>query len=253
MTLSRLGKNNVYQWQSSSRPPAPQLNAVDVKLPPRKRLSLPMASFAWLGLLLIALVVLKVRSASARKLAIATILLLACAGVSSTFGHWETPDPFARVPQVSDTKAGAIFSSLHINTFRAFDYHKPGDIYEALKMSVAGELLNDLYQQIRRGLEMQEQGGAVSRIREVKILDGYKQPLPENDDADERGFQYRCRWTVNGTVEHWGHIHSRTNEYDGLFTIEPRNNKWKITKVDVLDERRVDFQIGLRGLEKTGG
>jgi hypothetical protein len=179
---------------------------------------------------------------------IVTVLLLSCSAVAWPYFRREITNTLVAVPQMSDEQAAAVFRRLHVNTFLAFDYHDEEDIYDALAKSVDGELLDDLYLQIRRGLEMQEQGGAVSRIREVKIIDGKKEPLPNHSDNDERGFQFRCRWTVNGTVEHWGHIHARTNEYKAVFAVQPRKNAWKITNVELLDEKRIKFETNLRGL-----
>ena len=95
---------------------------------------------------------------------------------------------------------------------------------------------------------MQEQGGAVSRIRAVTLLDGQAEPMGQPVRAGAKGFRYRCRWDVAGTVEHWGHIHSRTNQYEAVFDVEPRDATWKITDVEVLDEQRVKFETNLRGL-----
>ncbi len=101
---------------------------------------------------------------------------------------------------------------------------------------------------MRRGLEMQEQGGAVSRVREVVIEEGSQPPSPVEATHDARGFGFRCKWTVKGSVQHWGHLHSRTNQYVALFRVEPRDNAWKITKMEVLDEQRLKFETSLRGL-----
>ena len=97
---------------------------------------------------------------------------------------------------------------------------------------------------------MQEQGGAVSRIGEVAIVNGDLKPFPDqqrNGPSDGRGFGYQCRWNVAGTVEHWGHIHQRTNQYEALFTLEPVDNVWMVTKMELLDEKRVGFETRLRG------
>ena len=92
---------------------------------------------------------------------------------------------------------------------------------------------------------MQEQGGAVVRLRKITILSGEAKPLAK---GDSRGFAYKCRWTVAGTVEHWGHVHERTNQYVAEFTVEPIKNYWKITQMKILDEQRVNFETRLRGL-----
>lgn len=246
--LSRLGKKNVFEWRNPGHSAAPPLKQVDVTMPPRPHLSLPVLSFSFLLLLPLVLLTMKRRRAGLRSCLAATVTLGICAAAAWPFTRWETPHPFARPPRISDEQAEAIFASLHKNSYRAFDYRSEDDIYDALAKSTDGELLQDLYLQIRRGLEMQEQGGAVSRIREVKLLDGRQEPLPAGRQDSDRGFAYRCRWNVNGTVEHWGHIHARTNQYEAIFAVRPRDNAWKITDMELLDEKRVKFETTLRGL-----
>src|SRR5690606_18627483 len=113
------------------------------------------------------------------------------------------------------------------NLYRAFDFHQESDIYDALARSVDGPLLEELYLQVRKGLTMQEQGGAISRISDVKILLNDIRPTPARGN-EPPSFDLQCRWTVEGTVEHWGHIHARTNQYDALFYIAQRDGAWKI-------------------------
>jgi hypothetical protein len=164
------------------------------------------------------------------------------------YGRWELANPLASPPRVSEAQAQAVFAALHKNVYRAFDCRNESDVYDALAESVAGPLLRKLYLKVRRGLEMQEQGGAIARIQEVKILEGTRQPLPAGPARDRCGFGFQCRWTVSGTVEHWGHIHTRTNEYEAKFTVEPRDNVWKITSLEVLHEQRLKLETTLRGL-----
>ncbi len=248
-TLTRIGRQNTFEWQNPGRPPIPPLEQVDVVLPPRPVWSLPMVS---LGCLLVvpAVMVTLPRRQGATRLRGPLLVLLAGAAIAAwPFARWQLPSPLSPAPQLADDQAAAVFAALHKAAYRAFDYRAEEQVYDALAKSVDGPLLKDLYLEVRRGLQMQEQGGAVSKIREVKIVDGGKLPrerLPES--ADERGFAYHCRWTVAGTVEHWGHIHARTNEYEADFTVEPRDNAWKITSLDVQDERRVSFETSLRGL-----
>jgi hypothetical protein len=150
---------------------------------------------------------------------------------------------------LSEERASEVLEQLQKNVYRSFAYREEDAIYDALAKSVDGPLLKRLYLEVRRGLEMQEQGGAVSRIREMEIVEGKK--LPHSDGAtveDERGFAYESRWTVAGTVEHWGHIHSRTNAYQARFLVEPRGAAWKITDMEIKDEQRVSFETTVRGL-----
>jgi hypothetical protein len=147
---------------------------------------------------------------------------------------------------VSDTEARQVFEALHRNVYRAFEFGDENAVYDALACSVSGDLLEKLYLQIRKGLEMQEQGGAVSRIRGVELLEGDFQTTTATDELP--GFDYECDWTVNGTVEHWGHIHSRTNQYAARFKVSAIEGEWKITDVEVLDQKRLNFETKVRAL-----
>ena len=45
-----------------------------------------------------------------------------------------------------------------------------------------------------------------------------------------------------GTVGHWGHVHVRKNHYDATVTVETVDGAWKITALEILDEKRIDTQ-----------
>jgi hypothetical protein len=248
VTLSRLGMENQYRWQNPGRQAPPPLTQVDMTLPPRPRWSLPIASIGcallWPGLLWL----LRRRAAALRSYVFGTALVAAVAAGVWPWARWEVDDPCAPPSTASADLAAAIFAALHKNIYRAFDYRQESDVYDALAKCTDGPLLGELYLQVRRGLEMQEQGGAVSRVREVKIVSGKMEPAGSAAMSDPRSFDYRCRWTVAGTVEHWGHVHARTNEYEARFTIEPRSSAWKITALEVLNEKRLKFETTVRGL-----
>ncbi len=160
---------------------------------------------------------------------------------------WELENPFAARPKVSPEQASQVFTQLHKNIFRAFDYRNEEEIYNALAQSVDGELLRDLYLKIIESLKVKEQGGAVSNIREVKIVAG-SALAPDQDSglSDRPSFGFRSQWDLVGTVEHWGHIHERTNQYDARFQVELIDDQWKITAMQVLDESQGPVKTSLR-------
>ena len=43
-----------------------------------------------------------------------------------------------------------------------------------------------------------------------------------------------------GSVGHWGHIHIRKNQYEANITVEPMDGAWKITGLELLEEKRID-------------
>jgi len=56
------------------------------------------------------------------------------------------------------------------------------------------------------------------------------------------GFEALCEWQASGRVGHWGHFHDRTNNYNATFAIEPSEETWKITRLELHGrERNPDF------------
>ncbi len=160
---------------------------------------------------------------------------------------WTNPGspPLPAVTAVStkETSRVAVAESLLRNVYRAFDYHNESDIYDALARSVDGDLLADLYLKIKQSLIVQEQGGAVARVNEVKIIKTTPEP-----GAGGNGFAEHVTWQVEGTVEHWGHIHLRVNEYSADLQIEPIQGSWKITALNVSRQALIKTAVLLRKL-----
>ena len=135
---------------------------------------------------------------------------------------------------ISDAQAQEVLGGLLRNVYRAFDYREEDRIYDTLERSAAGNLLTDIYLETRRSLELANQGGARARVKEIDILNGDYSPL-----TGRRGFVGTLRWNVMGSVGHWGHIHQRTNQYEARLTVEVVDEQWKITGLELLEEKRI--------------
>ena len=165
---------------------------------------------------------------------------------------WDSPGapPLPKIQSVSsqqgagdDAARSALAETLLRNVYRGFDYTSESDIYDALARSVAGDLLTDLYLKVKRSLIVQEQGGAVACVQEVKVTKS--EPAAEQIEG---GFAQRVTWQVTGTVEHWGHIHTRTNEYTAELGIKPQEDAWKIVSMKVVKQSQVSTAVALRKL-----
>jgi hypothetical protein len=53
-------------------------------------------------------------------------------------------------------------------------------------------------------------------------------------------YAIKGRWTAQGTVGHWGHVHTRRNRYNAVVTVQAIDGAWKITDLEVLEEQRID-------------
>ncbi len=232
-----------YRWSNPGMAKLPPLNSVPAP-PPVAPLSLPLLSLLLLAASLLFAVML-FRNRSKRIYAVAVPGLLVTAWLCRDGFRLELDNPLRADYEMEKKDADAVFATLHKNIYRAFDYRAEGDVYDALSGSVGGELLPELYLVINRGRRMAEQGGAVSRINEIEILHGrlLKAFYGERGNIS---FTYLAGWNVSGTVEHWGHIHERTHQYEAEFELQALKERWRITGFKVRDEKRLAYRTRLR-------
>ncbi|MBC02757.1 MAG: hypothetical protein CMJ34_05560 [Phycisphaerae bacterium] len=140
-------------------------------------------------------------------------------------------------------EAEEIFKPLHANVYRAFDFIEEEDIYDALSRSVDGAFLDDLYRTIFRSLVMQEEGGAVARISDVRPIEievGESGVVDGGESGAMPAFNVRCRWQVEGVVSHWGHAHTRVNEYLADWSVALTDGGWRLTGSEILEQDRIE-------------
>jgi hypothetical protein len=137
---------------------------------------------------------------------------------------------------LDDQQAAVLLETLLKNVYRAFDFREEEDVYDKLAISVAGDLLADIYLENRRSFAVQAAGGAQAKVKEVKIQNASAERL----DGSPLEYALRGQWTAMGTVGHWGHVHTRQNLYDAIVTIEAVDGAWKITDLEVIEVNRID-------------
>ncbi len=170
-----------------------------------------------------------------RTLIAACVLAAAGTLLGLPFARATVAIPLMAPSTLSEHDAKEVLASLLNNVYRAFDWRDESVIYDRLALSIAGDLLSEVYLQTRRSMELEGQGGARVKVDAVDILDGDTEDVTESG-----GFVYRCRWNASGSVGHWGHIHRRTNQYEAVFTVEPIEGRWRIAAIDLREERRID-------------
>jgi hypothetical protein len=137
---------------------------------------------------------------------------------------------------LSDPQARALLQTLLKNVYRAFDFRDENDVYDKLALSVSGDLLTEVYLQNRKSFAVQRAGGAQAKIKDVEILEA----RAERVDDGPLSYTIRGQWTATGSVGHWGHVHIRRNRYDAIVTVKAVDGSWKITGLELLEEKRMD-------------
>lgn len=177
-----------------------------------------------------------------RVCAAGTITAVAFVGTRD-IGVLNLPASLTRRGEMTDEAALAIFSPLHANVYRAFDYEGENEVYDSLARSVDGPLLDAMYRDIHRGLVMEEEGGAVARVQKVSRLDAIVEAGSRGSQSVHDAFTIATRWRVEGVVYHWGHSHHRTNEYEGKFEIAARPQGWRVVAYTPTASRRIQTPL----------
>jgi hypothetical protein len=166
-----------------------------------------------------------------------TIILILMIGTVVLLPLWHVSvGSSARASQISGEDRKAITLSLLKNVYRAFDFREEEDVYDKLAISVSGELLTDIYLQNRKSMVIEQAGGAQAKIKQVAVLG----TEVEESNTQEGALAIRTKWTAIGSVGHWGHIHTRQNVYDAILTLAVADGSWKISGIELLEEKRVD-------------
>lgn len=175
----------------------------------------------------------------ARKKVLAAILAAALVGGSGWL--FSSPaltfsDPLRKADPLTRDQADEICYALLRNVYHAFDYRRESDIYDTLSKSVGGDLLTDIYLEVQRSLQLENQGGARVRVYEVDLRECQFGDTPPAGG----GFAANCEWVAVGTVTHWGHTHNRINRYKARLTVTSAAGQWKLEGLDLESEERID-------------
>ncbi|MEL7472304.1 MAG: hypothetical protein AAGK04_03230 [Planctomycetota bacterium] len=144
-------------------------------------------------------------------------------------------------PVSSEADAKAIFLTIHEAMYRAFDYTAESDIYDRLEMALDGQLLGELYEQIRLSLLQAEEEMKVGVVTGLRPLDTHIVEIDRStEDPIGLGFDTIHQWRVDGTVYHWGHSHTRAHLYKARYRVTWTDRGWRLTDHELRSQQRID-------------
>ncbi|MFB3117476.1 MAG: hypothetical protein ACE1ZP_01805, partial [Myxococcota bacterium] len=139
----------------------------------------------------------------------------------------------ARDARVDEARSREVVTALLHNIYRAFDHRDDERIYDVLERSAAGDLLERLYLDTRRGLVLANQGGARAKVKEIEL------EAIAAERADGGSFRADATWNVSGSVGHWGHVHQRRNRVRAELWVAPVDGDWKLIDLELIEEERL--------------
>ncbi|MCK5461810.1 MAG: hypothetical protein KAI95_02300, partial [Bacteroidales bacterium] len=206
----------------------PAIEAIEVENRPQ-----PLISFLlWMGILLFVIVqVIYTKTIDIQQW---IIIVLVLGFISYPFVRFQVNIPFLPHGKPSSERASVILNDVLKNVYRAFDRRNENDVYDRLAISVSGDQLTEIYLQNRQSMELENRGGARANVDDVNI-----QELSNIKRHKDRGYVADTRWTVRGSVNHFGHTHYRQNQYRALVSFGIDDENWKINNIEIVDSRRL--------------
>lgn len=213
----------VLQWENFLKNPT--VPGLVTLAPPPSSAALWLYQLRWWALA--AALLLLVLWARYRLLSVAMTATLSLLVVAASFIFGQ---PLAPPGEATET----VVKDLLRNIYQAFDYRQESDIYDTLERSVGGDLLTDIYLETQRSLELTNQGGARAKVKSIEV-----QAIEIVAAETANAFRASTTWNVNGSVGHWGHVHTRVNQYQAELLIQVIDNRWKLVEMNVLQEERL--------------
>lgn len=163
--------------------------------------------------------------------ALAALALLAAGGLVWRGLQLQTPPP---PPLPAPAEAAQLARELTAGVYTAFQQRHEAGVYEALAEVSAGELLDRLYVEVRRGLIAPEHGNATSEVTGVEILEATPRLPPQGDR-----FAAHLRWRVHGEIRHAGHGHRRTLSCAADAVIRRTAQGWRLAELRLTQQQAV--------------
>jgi hypothetical protein len=229
--------DNVLKWTNFLKNyTIPTVNNVQLATK-HKGVTLPIGSVVCLTLLLpVGFIVHRRRQKRQSVKSLAGLVILLVIGTLVSIPITKVHIGTARASQINSVEGKAILHSLLKNIYRAFDFREESDVYDKLAISASGDLLADIYLQNRKSMTVEQAGGAQAKVEQIEVHDVVVSDSSIHDNA----LDFKAKWTALGTVGHWGHVHTRQNQYEAIITIQPIDGAWKIIDLDLLEEKRID-------------
>ncbi len=232
-----------FKWENTGQLTPPSF--LDVPVPPEPALlQIPLLGLFFLtaACLTFARAATADKGPTSRKPRIAIAITF---GLISLFA-WPHGQKFIRhpflLPKMPDeSQQKDIARSLMANLYSAFDYRDESTIYDALDRSLSPSILRDLYLRLNNSLSVEEQGGARSQISDID----WETIQPARSSAKQIAFSVDTTWSVQGSVEHWGHRHERRNQYQATVRIGKEADQWKIQSLKVKKHERTPIKTDL--------
>ena len=123
--------------------------------------------------------------------------------------------------------------------YTSVNHENPAARYKQLSELGVGLSLVEFYLGLERDLKMAEQGGSVMTVHSTKVTDC-------SHEHDGNTLKLNLTWELVGSVEHWGHIHTRKDTFQGQVELTAERGRWIIRSFGTDDQKRHPIETKVR-------
>jgi len=126
------------------------------------------------------------------------------------------------------------FEKIHRNIYEVYSTKDPHEVFDLLRISLAGEELETQVYEYLKCLKVQEEFNTAISIADVIYND------IRVTTAEKGMIKIYCKWIVIGKVRHPTHIHRKTNLNEAEYIIEIKKDGIKIIGYDLITNQELE-------------
>ena len=116
----------------------------------------------------------------------------------------------------------------------------PRDRYRQLADLGVGEYGEKMFLELEKSLRIAEQGGSVMEVHSTEVTN------LRHFREGEGLLVIQATWDLVGSVQHWGHIHTRRDTFTGTIQLSAERGHWAIESFVTTDQKRHPIETKVR-------
>ncbi len=145
----------------------------------------------------------------------------------------------AKSRELSESQVKQIASELIKRIYFTVNLESPRDRFRQLSDLGLGDYGEKLFLDLEKSLRMAEQGGSVMEVHSTRVT-GVK----HRKEGDVLILD--LTWDLVGSVEHWGHLHTRRDTFTGAVHLTSERGQWAIQSFVTTDQKRHPIETRVR-------
>ncbi|MBT6725057.1 MAG: hypothetical protein HOB20_17640 [Planctomycetaceae bacterium] len=140
---------------------------------------------------------------------------------------------------LSVEQAQALANQVIQRVYSTVNLVSPRDRYRQLADLGLGEYGETMFLELEKSLRIAEQGGSVMEVHSTEVTE-----LKYLRDGDQ--LLIEATWDLVGSVQHWGHIHTRRDTFTGTIQLNAERGHWAMESFLTTDQKRHPIETQVR-------